>query len=270
MTNFLKKYRFDIFCLPHKNIAIALGAFCLIVSLFSCTPTKNATYFADISDSALIRLPDMKRPEQVIMPDDMLEIKIMGANEVTAGIFNTFGGVSTAGSAAGAPVYTVDGKGEIELAYVGKIKAAGLTRDELKEPIKNDVSKYLKDVMISIRFTNFRFTVLGEVRVPGSYVLPTDKVTILEALGQAGDMTQFARKNNVRIVRDSSGRREIAKIDFTEKKLFTSPFYYLQRNDVVYVEPLKNKGQNEQFAKASTIVTTLASLIAITITIFRK
>lgn len=270
MNNFIKKYPAGIFSFFMRKVFCTVGALIAVSSLFSCTPSKNATYFADISDSQLVRLPDMKRPEQVIMPDDMLEIKIAGGNEVTTQVFNTFGGVSATGVAAGIPVYTVDGNGQIEFPYIGKIKAAGLTKDELKEKLKGDVSKYLKDVMISVRFSNFRFTVLGEVRVPGSYVLPTDKVTVLEALGQAGDMTQYARKNSVRIVRDSSGKREIGKMDFTQKDVFTSPFYYLQRNDVVYVEPDKNKNQNEKFSKAATIVSTLASLIAITITIFRR
>jgi polysaccharide export outer membrane protein len=269
MKHLIEKCRADIFpYFMHKALSAAL-LLVAIISLPFCGPSKNASYFSNISDSQLTRLPDMKRPEPIIMTDDMLEIKIAGGNETTTQVFNTYGGIS-AGGAAGAPVYTVDGNGEIEFPYIGKVKVAGLTREELKNKLKADVSKYLKDVLVSVRFTNFRFTVLGEVRLPGSYLLPSDKVTILEALGQAGDMTQYARRNEVRVVRDSSGKREIGKIDFTQKEVFTSPFYYLRRNDVVYVEPDKKKSQSEQFSKASTIVTTLASLIAITITIFKR
>ena len=139
-----------------------------------------------------------------------------------------------------------------------------------KDKLKNEIAPYLKDLMINIRFTNFRFTVLGEVRLPGSYIFPTDKVTVLEALGQAGDMTQYAVKENVRVIRDSSGKRSIGKVDFTQKDIFNSPFYYLQRNDVVYIETNKNKTKSEQFSRASSLVATFTSIIAIAITVFRK
>jgi len=243
---------------------------CIIYSAFSCTPTKSTTYFADISDAERVKLPDLKRPEPVIMPDDMLEIKIVGANELTTQVINTFGGMSAAGGNVSAPIYTVDRNGEIEFAFIGKIKAEGLTKDELRNKVKAEMGTYLKDAIVAVRFTNFRVTVLGEVRVPGSYLLATDKVTILEALGQAGDMTQYAVPEKVHIIRDSSGKREIGKVDFTQKTVFSSPYYYLQRNDVVYIETNKNKTKNEQFSRASSLVATFTSIIAIAITIFRR
>ena len=270
MIHFLKKTFAGFFLkLPLPNLPAGF-VLLFLMGMSSCTPTKTSTYFADIPDATLVKLPDMARPELIIMPDDMLEIKIVGANEVTTQVFNTFGGLSTPGAAAGAPVYTVDRNGDIELPYVGKIKAAGLSKDQLKDKLKIEIAPYLKELMINIRFTNFRFTVLGEVRLPGSYIFPTDKVTVLEALGQAGDMTQYAVKENVRVIRDSSGRRAIGKVDFTQKDIFNSPFYYLQRNDVVYIETNKNKTKNEQFSRASSLVATFTSLIAIAITIFRK
>ncbi len=240
------------------------------ISLPSCTTPKSINYFADISDSQLVKLPDIRRPEPVIMPDDMLEIKIEGSNEITSQIFNTYGGMGAAGATAGVPVYTVDRNGEIEFPYIGKVMAAGFTRDEFKSALRAKVSTYLKDAMVNVKFNNFRFTVLGEVRVPGSFVVPTDKVTVLEALGQAGDMTQYAIRDNVRVIRDSSGKREIGKMDFTQKDVFISPFYYLQRNDVIYVETNKNRSKSEQFSRVSALVATFTSIVAIAITVFRK
>lgn len=270
MIHFIKKTFFGFFLrLPRSYVQIGFVMFTMLC-MCSCTPTKTSSYFTDIPDATLVKLPDMVRPELTIMPDDMLEIKIIGANEITTQVFNTFGGISAIGAAAGAPVYMVDRNGDIELPYVGKIKAAGLSKDQLKDKLKTEIAPYLKDLMINIRFTNFRFTVLGEVRLPGSYTFPTDKVTVLEALGQAGDMTQYAVRDNVRIIRDSSGKREIGKVDFTQKDIFNSPFYYLQRNDVVYIETNKNKSKNEQFSRASSLVATFTSIVAIAITIFRK
>src|SRR5207253_217698 len=127
-----------------------------------------------------------------------------------------------------------------------KVKAGGLTREQLKNDIQQKASKYLKDALVTVKQTTFKFTVLGEVNAPGTYTVNNEKVTILEALGLARDMTQFARRNNVRVIRDSSGNRQIGQINFNDKTVFTSPYYYLQRNDVVYVEPDKNKGKFDQ------------------------
>ena len=139
------------------------------------------------------------------MPDDQLEIRIAGANETTSALFNNYGNVSGSAGTTIVP-HLVDANGEIEFPFIGKIKASGLTRDELKTRIRTDVTKYLKDPIVSVRFVNFRFTVLGEVRTPGNFVFPNEQVSILEALGQAGDMTQYARRNTVRVIRDSSGK----------------------------------------------------------------
>lgn len=270
MILFLKKTYAGIFLSLHVSNLLPGFALFLILGMYSCTPTKTSTYFADLPDATLVKLPDIARPDLTIMTDDMLEIKIVGANEITTQVFNTFGGISAPGVSSSAPVYTVDRNGDIELPYVGKIKAAGLSKEELKEKLKKEIAPYLKDLIINIRFTNFRFTVLGEVRIPGSFIFPSDKITVLEALGQAGDMTQYAIRDNVRVIRDSSGKREVGKVDFTKKDIFNSPFYYLQRNDVVYIETNKNKTKNEQFSRASSLVATFTSIIAIAITILRK
>ncbi len=205
------------------------------------------------------------------MPDDLLEIKIAGANEATTALLNTYSTTSNSTTAASgsAPGYLVDNNGEVEFPIIGKIKAAGLTKEEFKDRLKERVSKYLKDPLVSVRFTNFRFTVLGEVKVPGTFIVPNERVTVLEALGHSGDMTNYSRRTNVRVIRDSSGIREIGIVDFTDKAVFTSKYYYLERNDVVYVEAEKSKSQFEDFSRISTILATVASLIAITITILR-
>lgn len=246
----------------HKMVfTIALASL-----LLSCTSSQKLRYFNNLSDSQLVRLPDLKRPEPVIMSDDIMEIKITGANEVTVATINSHA-VTTGGGSANN--YLVDINGMIEFPLVGKVKAAGLTRDELKNKLVEIVAKYLKDPLVSVRFTNFRFTVLGEVNSPGTFVITNEKVTILEGLGLARDMTQYARRTNVRVIRDSSGSRHIGIINFNDKSIFTSPYYYLQRNDVVYIEPETNKGQIEQATRVGSIVATVVSIIAVSLTIFR-
>ncbi len=145
MILFLKKAYAGFFLHLHfANLLQGIALF-LLLGITSCTPTKTTTYFADLPDAARVKLLDITRPDLTIMTDDMLEIKIVGANEVTTQVFNTFGGLNTLGSAANVPVYTVDRNGEIELPYVGKIKAAGLSKEELREKLKKEISPYLKD-----------------------------------------------------------------------------------------------------------------------------
>ena len=239
----------------------------------SCVSSKNIKYFSNLSDSAVVHLPLLQKPPAIIMPDDILEIKIAGANEATAALLNTYSSPSNAANAANAPNqssgYLVDNKGDVEFPIMGKIHAAGLSKDEFKDRLKERVSKYLKDPLVSVRFTNFRFSVLGEVKTPGSFLVPHERVTVLEALGLSGDMTTYSRRTNVRVIRDSSGNREVGQLDFTDKSVFTSKYYYLQRNDIVYVEAEKTKSQFEDFSRVSSIVATLASIIALSITVLR-
>jgi polysaccharide export outer membrane protein len=201
------------------------------------------------------------------MPDDMLEIKISGANEVTSALINTYSSSNTPLTNSN---YLVDNNGEVEFPLIGKIKAAGLTKEQFREVLKEKASKYLKDALVSVRFINFRFTVLGEVKMPGTFTVLNEKITILEAMGLAGDLTAYAKRDNVRVIRDSLGKREIGIVNFNDKAIFTSTYYYLQRNDVIYIEPEKYKTKYEDFSRITSIIATLASLVAIAITVFRK
>jgi polysaccharide export outer membrane protein len=257
-----------------RQFFAVFGLFVYICFSTSCISNKNLKYFNNLSDSDVVKLPPVTRQQATIMPDDLLEIKIAGANEATAALLNsystgTISGGNTTGNTNNSG-YLVDQNGDIEFPIMGKVRAAGLTREEFKERLKERVSKYLKDPLVSVRFTNFRFTVLGEVKTPGSFVVPNEKVTILEALGLAGDMTSYSRRNGVRVLRDSSGIREVGLVDFSDKSLFTSKYYYLQRNDIVYIEAEKYKGQYEDITRVSTVLATVVSLIALTITIIRR
>lgn len=234
-------------------------------------------YFSNLSDSQIVHLPLLNRSQPVIMPDDILDIKIAGANEATASLFNTYSsnpavsGASNANSNTNSNSgYIVDLNGEIEFPVIGKIKAGGLTKDQFKDQLKERIGKYLKDPLISIKYANFRFTVLGEVKNPGSFVIPNERVTILEALGLAGDMSNYSKRSGVRILRDSCGIREVGLVDFSDKSLFMSKYYYLQRNDVIYIQAEKYKTRFEDLSRISAVLATIVSLLAITITIIRK
>jgi polysaccharide export outer membrane protein len=148
------------------------------------------------------------------------------------------------GYAQGAPTppgYLVNSDGNIQFPIIGDIQLAGMTRTQAIEKLKEELSSYIVNPTISIRILNFRVTVLGDVRNPGTFTIPNERITVLEALGIAGDLLITGERENVLVVRDDDGKKREYRIDLTSESLFSSPVYYLQQNDVIYVEPNRAK-----------------------------
>lgn len=135
--------------------------------------------------------------------------------------------------------YFVDQDGFIDFPVLGRIPVEGKTLEEAKRDILERLTTYLKDPVVNIRYLNFKVTVLGEVNAPGTLRLTNKRVTILEALGMAGDLTSYAHRNNILVIREQEGVRTYERLDLQSDEIFTSPYFYLQQNDVVYIEPLK-------------------------------
>jgi polysaccharide export outer membrane protein len=133
--------------------------------------------------------------------------------------------------------YLVDPDGTINFPVIGRIPVGGLTRQQATEKITNLIKEHVKDPIVNIRYTNFTVTVIGEVARPASFVVPTERITILEAIGLAGDMTVFGKRESVLIIREKDGVRSTTQVSLNSKDILTSPFYYLKQNDIVYVEP---------------------------------
>lgn len=184
--------------------------------------------------------------EPVIQKSDLLSITVSSPNAIASQPFNTTVTVSTQSigyTSTQASGYLVDQDGFIDMPMLGRIKAAGLTKQGLKESITKLLtdSKYLLYPVVSVRYLNFKVTVLGEVARPMVINVPDEKINILEALGFAGDMTIYARRDNVTLVREEQGKRIVKRLDLNSEKLLSSPFYYLKSNDIIYVEPNKAK-----------------------------
>lgn len=184
--------------------------------------------------------------EPVIQKNDLLSITVSSPNAIASQPFNTTVTVSTQSigyTSTQASGYLVDQDGFIDMPMLGRIKAAGLTKQGLKESITKLLtdSKYLLYPVVSVRYLNFKVTVLGEVARPMVINVPDEKINILEALGFAGDMTIYARRDNVTLVREEQGKRIVKRLDLNSEKLLSSPFYYLKSNDIIYVEPNKAK-----------------------------
>ncbi len=198
---------------------------------------KDISYFQDISDSLSIQ-QITKGFEARIAAGDILSIHVSSLSAEASSFFNVVGEES---DQQVANTYLVDANGRIEMPLIGSVDVGGKTGIEAKNAIKEKLNKYLVDPTVNVRIRNFKVTVLGEVKAPGVYTIPNEKITLIEALGLAGDLTIFGKRIDVLIVREDGAERKFFKVDLRSKELFESDFYYLHSNDIVYVEPGKGK-----------------------------
>jgi polysaccharide export outer membrane protein len=249
----------------------SLFAFLAISILFfgsSCTTSKQIAYFENVADTSFAGRP---AKELVIQPNDILSITISSLNKEASEIFNT---VNNAVSAPNQPLvggYLVSTEGNIQLPVLGTIKAAGLTKAQLKDVITNSIldKKLLIDPLVSIRQINFRVTVLGEVGHPATIPVPSEKISMLEAIGLAGDLTIFGKRENVLLIREeSNGKKQLRRVNLASKNFFLSPYYYLQPNDVIYVEPSRAKISSASLTK-QWVPVIISSISIISLLIYR-
>jgi polysaccharide export outer membrane protein len=212
----------------------------------SCVNTKKTTYFNDIQNGVYQTRNDV--PQPVIHKNDLLSIYVTSASADASAVYNAPATPSTiSASANGSSVqtigYLVNEEGEIQFPVIGKLKVEGLTTKQLNDNIIDSLlaKKLLIDPLITIRFLNFRVTVLGEVGRPTVITVPNEKISILEAIGLAGDLTIYGKRDNILLIREEEGKKIVRRINLNDPATLTSAFYYLKSNDVVYVEPDKNK-----------------------------
>lgn len=251
------------------RIFILLCFSAIILGSTSCTTQKKAAnnYLENVADTTVKDLANM--PDPVIQKNDLLSIKVYSAsiNPLVDAPYNLPEQVTTGGSTTSSG-FLVDEKGTIEYPRLGTIQVEGLTKTQLAALIKQKLEGQLTQPTVIIRFLNYRITVLGEVRTPGTFNVPAERVTVLEALGLAGDVTEFGKKNNIKILRENNGQRDIGTVDLTSKEMFTSPYYHLQQNDVVIVDQSRQRvrqreQQNtaQQIGIASSIITAVALIL---------
>ena len=237
-------------------------AFISVLNLVSCKVGRIA-YFKDIPDSTSTNkiLQSIPSGAAVVRPDDVLNITIQTLDPSANVILNqgnlpiNSGAVSGAANSNVAQAivagYLVDKDGFVHLPYVGDVLVKGLTSVQVKNLITEKISIYFKDPVVNVRFTNFKITVLGEVRNPTSFLIPNENPTVFDALGLAGDITIYGRRDNVMIVRsEADGKKEIARLNLDSSSAITSPYFYLKPNDVLIVEPT-----SERVAEASAFRT---------------
>jgi polysaccharide export outer membrane protein len=250
----------------------------VLVLFFGCVACSNPrqyTYFKDIPDTIMnYRIVDTGYNSLTIKADDVLQINISSPNPEATSFFITQGTNAVNSSGVSTPVqvtpntYLVDKEGGIDVPLIGRVMVKGLTIPAAKNTLKSKVSAYLKDPIVSVRLQNFKVTVLGEVNRPANYIVPNERVSLLDALGMAGDLTIYGRRENVLLIREQEGRKTLTRLNLNSSDLFQSPYYYLQQNDIVYVEPNKAKVDASDLTTARnvSIIASLAGLATIIIT----
>ena len=232
----------------------------------SCTSIKKVPYFKDVPDSAVDRtIATAVYKDPIILNDDILTVTITTIDPTTSAPVNQISAapVSTAMSPGGLPEtpgLLVDKNGDISFPIIGKVHVAGLTTFGAKALITQKTEKYFKNPDVQVRFANFKITVLGEVAHPSSFIVPNEKVSVLDALGFAGDLTIYGRRDNVLVIRDDNGKKEVSRLNLNSSNSFQSDFFYLKQNDVVYVEPNRSKAVQAD-AEQTRIITIAAAVI---------
>lgn len=247
--------------------------FCVVFSITSCIPYKDLILFRKTENA----LPDMqptivsKNGDLMIQPNDALSITVNCLDPELTAPFNLIDRRNGGQVLADSPLasFLVDSNGDINYPVLGKIQAAKKTIAQLRDTLIAKLRPYIKEPSINIRRVNFHITVLGEVAKAGTYNVSSERITVLEAIGMAGDFTSYSDRQRVLVLREENGKVTSAKIDLQTSDFFNSPYYFLHQNDVVYVDPKKNKKgtvndpANKYISWGSAGISTIAAIVTV-------
>jgi len=244
---------------------IKLSAVAILIELLTaCTTPKHILYFQGLDS---LTQEELAQTEQNytsrICSDDLLSITVTAREATLVTPFNLPAwSYSMQGDAVSAPqlrAYLVDAEGNINFPVIGKVHVVGLSTQELTDYLQKEISHYAKDAMVDVQIINYKVTVLGEVARPGALAVRNERITILDAIGQLGDLTINANRKNILVIRDNNGVKEFGRIDLTDTSVFSSPYYYLKQNDLVYIEPNKAKQKNAGYSQMESFTMSIVS-----------
>ena len=251
---------------------------CLGFMLGSCEMNRQLAYFSSNRDTTLV--VNQKDFEPIIQTGDILFIAVTSLDPASSAVFN----FSTTGTSSGIGVMQsmqlpqnttlgilVNTDGSIDMPKIGKVMVQGKTKQQVREFLTTALMPYLKEPVVTVRFMNYRVTVLGEVNRPGTIPILNERVSILEALGLAGDLSMYGNRNNILLIHERNGVKETKRLTLQDYSIFSSPYYYLQSNDIIYVEPNKAKAYiSSPAAVLLPAFTTSISLLVLVINSFVK
>lgn len=255
-----------------------LSVVLLIFFLGACSVPKDVVYFQGIDSLTTAQKELMNQTYTTkIVPDDLLSITVTAWDPTVVTPFNPpVFAYAAQGETSVVPsqqlqTYLVDKEGDINFPVIGKVHVAGLTKQQVSAKLQESIKPYVEDALVNVQIVNYKITLMGEVSRPGAISVKNDRISILDAIGQVGDLTINANRKNILIIRDHNGEKEFARIDITQPDLFASPYYYLKQNDVVYVEPNDAKKRNARYSQAQqysiTVFSSILSAISVITTV---
>lgn len=255
------------------KLSLALLACTIVLTIFSSCGSRKSMVYLQPDSTQISTIYEQNVPK--IQANDILTIVVTAADPKVTAPFNPLSTMASSNltqqvDLALRPTYTVNDKGYITLPMLGEVQVSGLTRVQAIEKLRAELSQYIKDPGVNINFNNFRVSVLGEVARPGSFIMPTERVTVLEALGLAGDMTIRGVRENVLLIREIDGKKTIHRLDLTQQSTLNSPYYYLAQNDVIYVEPNKSQINNSKLGANTNIIISIAGLLITVISVLTR
>lgn len=257
-----------------KNILQALA---LVLVMASCVPTKEMIYLQP-GEGEATEVFSYDREEYKLQVNDILDVQIRSMNQEVNQMFgggnlmnqNMQAGVQSGGDLYYMTGYTVDEEGEVELPYLGSVKVQGLTLEEAKEAVDNQVATLFKNYYLQVKLGGIRYSALGEFQNPGKKVILQNQATIFEAIAASGDLTQVANRDEIKLIRQYPDGTRIHTLNLLDQSIIGSPYYFIQPNDVIYAEPLPQKAWGIGVTGAqtfTTIISTLSTSLALTLSI---
>jgi len=261
---------------PARILGFLLLGIVFTNSFYSCISPKSIVYFqGDTLQYSVDTIRQSYTP--TVQPNDLLSIVVGSLSPESDVIFNVPSQYTTSAMSYGAAGgsrqqslgYLVDSEGNIEMPLVGKTYIQNLKTQVAADTIRQRLLKFLREPTVTIRSLNFKVSVLGEVNRPAVYVVPDEKITLPEMLSLAGDLTIYGRRDNIIVIREENGLRQYARVDLTSRDIFDSPYYYLHKNDLVYVEPVKARmafaDRTTQFLPLTIIIVSALGFIIVTL-----
>lgn len=245
--------------LPTMNTIKAIFLFCLLFSLIACVNSRQVQYIQGTFDTAQLSKIEIREP--VIQRADILSINVYSDNVEATAIYNLPNSTG----------YLVNDSGNIQMQGIGQLHVEGLTKAQVTDLLNSRLSKFLTNPYYSIRFLNYKITLLGELSREGVYTVANDKVSIFEAIGLAGGLTLYAKRENVMVIREFNGKREFGRLDLTNPEIFKSPYFFLKQNDLVVVEQTRSKLANsdQTTVRNISLATSIISTLIFLYTVFR-
>lgn len=234
----------------------------LLLLLNSCASRKDLVYYQDIDSVQM----NNSTYQSLLQPDDLLTIIVRGENPEAVVAFNMPNISYNTNDQTGIETqrlftYLIDNENTINFPVIGKIKLGGLSRVDAEKALVKEISKYVINPKIDLRILNYKITVQGEVNKPGTFPVNSERITVLEAISLAGDLTVYGKRSNIMLLREENGTKKVVRMDLTKADFINSPYYYLRQNDVIYVEPNKTKINSAAVGPNTGIILSAVSLL---------